>query len=775
MDTPRIIVPGALYSALRRSLPEHKITFLSAGAGWGKSVAVREFLKTEDVCFVQVEQGRTPRFSSRARLVVLDDFQNLDVRSRERLINILHRAPGRQRFLVLSRGAVPAGLNSGQFTGGLCVLKQEKLALQAEDVGQMAQGYGAALPVGELRRISWESQGYPPLIRCVLERQAAGEPPGPQVWALAWEEVRSRLGACLEERWEKKVRELLLVLSLFYRVSPGHAAAQLEEGEEAFFRAVDCGALSAEEGGRWKLADGFLWEPYLRRRAEEELSPARLRQLHLLGGAWWGEHGDYAAAVKHFEAAKSRRNVIAVLVRAVREGADAACLCRLRPVWKSVLPEEAASVPELLYALCRVGALMLEPESCGMWRDSLGVLAKDPDGKLARGCLLDLDLRLFHREGEPLSRLLLTAQQMAAEGAIVPPPVCGACGLPSILRGERDLSNDLLLDPDLLAPQTWCGAGQLLGRQSIGLGTLLRAELCLERGEEAAGLLLQWHSLLLELRENGTMDHEFVCVVLMTRLLCGEGKLSEAAACLAQFRRRAEAAGAGRLLGNLDALRCRLSLMEDSPQVGGWLAAQPATGEAVSLLDIFRLLTRVRCHIKWEEYCSALLILGCLLDRTAGRPLDAAETLVLTAVCRFHMGGGDWRRYLEKALSIGQRYGYTEVFAQEGAALLPLLEQFDPKDLPADYWKRVLRRTIIQAGYYPFYLKPLNRLTKPLTAAEQTVLRLLIQHRSDKEMAQLLGIRPATVRTHLRNLFGKLGVRTREEARTATLRLGLEL
>lgn len=770
----KIIIPGALRSALRRSLSEYKITFLCAGAGWGKTAAAKELLKAEDACFIRVERERTPRFSSRARLVVLDDFQNLDPRPQERLTDILRRAPGRQRFLVLSRGPVPAGMAPGRFTGELHVLDREKLALRAEDIGRMAQGYGITLPAEELRRIAWESRGYPPLVRFVLERAAGGGLPVPQGCSSALEEVWSCLDIYLEESRENGVRELLLALCHFSEVSPELAGVLRKGGEEAFFRAVAGGMLISEENGRWSLADRFLWEPYLRRKAEEELSPARLRQIHLLGGAWCVEHGDYAAAVDHFGAAESRRDVISTLEQAVRGGVDAGCLIRLRPALESLTPEEAVGSPELLSALCRVKTLALEPEKCGIWRDLLRTLAEAPDGRLARGCLLALDLRLPCREEDSLSGLILTGRRLAGEGAIVLPPPC-VCGLPSILRGERDLSEDLLHDSQLLAPQTQRAAEQLLGRYGVGLGALLRAELCLERGEENARLLLQWHSLRQKLREWGTMEHEFVCVVLMARLLCAEGQLLEASACLTQFRCRAEAAGAGRLLENLDALCCRLSLMEDSPRADSWLAGRPAVGEAVSLLDIFPLLTRVRCHIRREEYRSALLILGCLLECTARRPLDAVEAIVLTAVCRFHMGGEDWREYLRQALDMGGRYGYTQVFAREGAALLPLLEQFDPESLPADYWRRLVRQTITQAGYYPLYLKPLGGLTRPLTAAERTVLRLLLQHRSDKEMAQLLGIRPATVRSHLRNLFGKLGVRSREEACAAALRLELEL
>ena len=48
-----------------------------------------------------------------------------------------------------------------------------------------------------------------------------------------------------------------------------------------------------------------------------------------------------------------------------------------------------------------------------------------------------------------------------------------------------------------------------------------------------------------------------------------------------------------------------------------------------------------------------------------------------------------------------------------------------------------------------------------LTPREQGVLQLVAQRRSSKEVARTLGITPETVKTHVKNVFGKLSVETR--------------
>jgi DNA-binding CsgD family transcriptional regulator len=60
-----------------------------------------------------------------------------------------------------------------------------------------------------------------------------------------------------------------------------------------------------------------------------------------------------------------------------------------------------------------------------------------------------------------------------------------------------------------------------------------------------------------------------------------------------------------------------------------------------------------------------------------------------------------------------------------------------------------------------------------LTARELDVLRLLVEGRSDKEIAAALFIGPRTVQTHVSNLFAKLGVNTRAEAAAVAVRRGI--
>ena len=60
-----------------------------------------------------------------------------------------------------------------------------------------------------------------------------------------------------------------------------------------------------------------------------------------------------------------------------------------------------------------------------------------------------------------------------------------------------------------------------------------------------------------------------------------------------------------------------------------------------------------------------------------------------------------------------------------------------------------------------------------LTARELEVLECIVRGRANKEIASDLNISEATVKTHINNLLGKLGVTDRTQAATAALQRGI--
>jgi NarL family two-component system response regulator LiaR len=81
-----------------------------------------------------------------------------------------------------------------------------------------------------------------------------------------------------------------------------------------------------------------------------------------------------------------------------------------------------------------------------------------------------------------------------------------------------------------------------------------------------------------------------------------------------------------------------------------------------------------------------------------------------------------------------------------------------------------VQRRLMQALARPHGAEP---APEDLTARERTVLDLLAAGRSNKEMARQLGVSERTVKGHVSNILGKLGVTSRTQAVIYALRHGL--
>jgi two-component system NarL family response regulator len=98
------------------------------------------------------------------------------------------------------------------------------------------------------------------------------------------------------------------------------------------------------------------------------------------------------------------------------------------------------------------------------------------------------------------------------------------------------------------------------------------------------------------------------------------------------------------------------------------------------------------------------------------------------------------------------------------------------KDMPRDELLDAIR--VVHAGHKRIpsevAAKLAERLTaKALTPRELEVLKLIVAGRSNKEIGAGLGIAEGTVKIHVNNLLGKLGVADRTQAVTEALKRGI--
>jgi LuxR family maltose regulon positive regulatory protein len=117
--------------------------------------------------------------------------------------------------------------------------------------------------------------------------------------------------------------------------------------------------------------------------------------------------------------------------------------------------------------------------------------------------------------------------------------------------------------------------------------------------------------------------------------------------------------------------------------------------------------------------------------------------------------------HLEKGLRLAAPAGYLRPFLDEGQAVLELLPRV--RHLVPEFVGELLGG----APAEPVHPRPApsqQPLIEPLSERELEVLGLVAQGLSNREMAERLLITVGTVKTHVHNIYGKLGVRGRTQA-----------
>ncbi|MFI7398469.1 response regulator [Micrococcus luteus] len=107
-------------------------------------------------------------------------------------------------------------------------------------------------------------------------------------------------------------------------------------------------------------------------------------------------------------------------------------------------------------------------------------------------------------------------------------------------------------------------------------------------------------------------------------------------------------------------------------------------------------------------------------------------------------------------------------------ALAAQVSGFVPKSTPAEELAVVLRQVVAGRRYVDpeIAASALTAERSPLTERELDVLRAGRDAARVKDIAAALHLAPGTVRNHLSNAIGKLGVRTRQEAERAAWEAG---
>jgi LuxR family maltose regulon positive regulatory protein len=283
----------------------------------------------------------------------------------------------------------------------------------------------------------------------------------------------------------------------------------------------------------------------------------------------------------------------------------------------------------------------------------------------------------------------------------------------------------------------------------------------------------------------------FVIYRVLARVRLAQGRLNSALDFLSRARQLGEESQVRLVVTMAAALSASLQLAQDdleaatawaensglSPDDGevdhpGWreveyltlarvLDAQGRQAEAMSLLD--RLLQSAQVEGR-DGSAVGILILRALFEQAQDNKARAFERL-------------------EYALTLAEPEVYVRIFVDEGEPMRLLLRDYqaffkkkmsdgvDSNSLRLLSYTDKLLAAFSQPP--PEVIKEQDTLPEPLSERELDILRLIATGRTNQEIAEILVIALSTVKSHINNLYGKLGTNRRTEAIAIARELGL--
>jgi LuxR family maltose regulon positive regulatory protein len=345
-----------------------------------------------------------------------------------------------------------------------------------------------------------------------------------------------------------------------------------------------------------------------------------------------------------------------------------------------------------------------------------------------------------------------------------------------VMAGDLQIAFDLLLDLVRYVHEQGLQEGAVFSKTNLVLGSIYY------EWNKLPDARLYYNEGVRLAEQGGYLDQLLTGCLALARIQYLQGGPEEAQETIQKARRMADRyedppAAAGyinAMEADLAQLRGALILADN------WLSnLKPNNSTSTDLFGQYELATLARVLAAKGDFttaCEAIKPRWELALRK-GRAKDAIACDVLMAKCLFMKGEPlPARAILLRALYKAEPNHFVRSFLDEGGVVISMIKQLlasradqkpDADNCSTEYLYFLLDeagKDTLQAstGNHPPAAMPIGQ--EPLTDQELRILRMLEAGYQNKQIGQELNISLNTVKYHLKNIFGKLGVVNRTQA-----------
>jgi LuxR family transcriptional regulator, maltose regulon positive regulatory protein len=762
-------------------------------------------------------------------VVVLDDYHVVDSEPIHEAVSfLLEHPPENAHLIVSSRTDPPLPFARLRAQDQMIELRAADLRFTPEEANAfLGDVMELTLSAGDVAALEEITEGWVAALQLAALSMRDREDDSSFVRAFSGSNrhVLDFLAEEVLERQPEGVREFLLRTSILERMSAplcdaltgrddGQVMLERLERENLFVVPLD-------EERRWYRYH-HLFADFLRGRLRRE-SPELAGELHLRASGWYEDNGHVAEAIGHALSAPDHERAARLIEGEVKQAwsrGEGPTVLR----WLEALPAEAKRRrPRLFLQHAQVLALIGKPDDVELLLKEAERAAEAPgqDRRLLSGFASAVRSWHAHLQGDVHS-----AVELARRALLLLPDEVGhlrnfaAVSLGDALRTAGDLS--AASEAFAEAAEIGRAAGHVYGmlnatvwqaRVQAERGRLREAEVAFRRAlrsvtEEGVELLPPAGAVHIgmadlhyerndldaaerelkrgiELAEQAREVSNLVWgYVTLSRVKRARGDEEGAFESAREAERVARTSGADLQIAIVEAWMARLGLTrgdlaETAASEGERAASADNASNAVRTMDRLTSARLLHSRGRYREELRLLEELRVAVE-VEGRTGYLIEILVLRALAL-------WARnekqqavdILGQALALAEPEGYVRTFVDEGSTMSELLSevmqarqrgQLDTAHrVPARYLAKLLA-ALAQDTAAP---GADARLAEPPSERELEVLALIVAGKSNQEIASTLFVSTSTVKTHINNLYRKLGARSRTQAVAHARELGL--
>lgn len=779
----KYIKTGKILNLIAQSDEENRPLYIAGPIGCGKTAAIEYYYRRTAHHTIDCADGRIAQKADpnriRAGVIIFDNVSYLrEDASIQYALDVLKNTE--KHVIFVSRAPRPVWMMSDSIDEDILLADERDMHFTKEQVFKFLVEHDVTADEEQMLTVMEESRSNPLLLKCLAFYMKDSGVYTKEVNTFARIPYHNYLDKELLGRMTQEEKDFLLAMC-WYPSFTYEMAKALNNGHDCrgvidSIQKKNAYILTFSSIGV-QLADRYI--PYLRHKREIYWADGRHEENLCAAAEYYQKIGNLDAALNCYETGDAHDKTLALLEKIAKEHPSISPIYELRDFYRNLSDEEAGSSWALAAARAMTESLLIKPKKSEKWFEKVKDLYEQETDLQEKSEIYRrvayLDLMLPHHGNKNLVERARKAAEVL-KGSDLDAGNEYVDLMPTVLHGTIDLC-EYTKDTEKFLKGVSDLFEDMNQPVSEGIMDILRAEIGYEKDSlDPYKIFKMLNSGYVTADAEDCYGGCFAAIGVSAHLHLFRGEMARTEEILDGIRNKTVLNKKDTLLSNIDALYGWVDqLHANKESVNAWLETAPNEENGFTFLERSVLTCKVRAYIILGRFDAALDLIERLLAfcRMYDRTYAYNEIRLYQAIVYYRMRNPEYEKIIDEVMIKMQELGFYHLIADQGAAVLPLLEKGRPESVSKAYFDRLVTLTKKMAENFPNYLVTAEAPEEPLTRTERRVLHLLCEGLNAEEICSVMDISYSGIKFHNKNIYRKLGVNNRTEAVRKAFLLGM--